>query len=144
MENLLNMKQALSDEIRETRQSVIYNNHQGTDNKVLFICSMGILRSATAARIYAKKYNTRCAGTAIDALIPITQLLINWADQLVFVSKENYDTACLGFNQNTFDYKSKLLDIPDMYPHMHKNLIKAFKTQYELTTQIIGQKQDKK
>lgn len=57
-----------------------YNNHyQGEDRRVLFVCSAGILRSATAARIYAHKYNTRCAGTRHYALIPLTAELLLWA-----------------------------------------------------------------
>ena len=52
-----------SDEIRLCRDGVVNNPYQGKDKKVLFVCSMGILRSATAARIYANRFNTRCAGT---------------------------------------------------------------------------------
>ena len=49
-----------------------YNNQfQGGDTRVLFVCSAGLLRSATAARIYAKKYNTRAAESAPYALIPL-------------------------------------------------------------------------
>lgn len=106
------------------------NPYQGRDKKVLFICSAGILRSATAARIYADKYNTRCAGSAEYALIPVSANLIVWADEIVFVNKENYDQVKINFP--AIDEKNIiLLDIPDQYEHMNPDLIRVFKEQYE-------------
>ena len=78
----------LSDEIRACRDGVIHNPFQGKDKKVVFVCSMGILRSATAARLYAHKYNTRSTGSWNDALIPLTATLLEWADEVVFVNRE--------------------------------------------------------
>lgn len=124
----------LSDKIRDCRDGVVRNPYQGTDKKVLFVCSMGILRSATGARLYAPKYNTRTAGSWPDALVPITPILIAWADEIVFVNKENYSHVVRELDGEAFhfvDKKSKVLSIPDQYPHMHPELIKAFKEQYE-------------
>jgi predicted protein tyrosine phosphatase len=127
----------LSEEIRACREGVVNNPYQGADKRVLFICSMGILRSATAARIYASKYNTRSAGTWSDALIPLTPILMAWAQEMVFVNKHNYeqvkdsyetDTDVGSFNK---DFNIKVLDIPDKYPHMHPKLVEAFIEQYE-------------
>lgn len=105
------------------------NPYQGTDKKVLFVCSVGILRSATAARIYARKYNTRACGSMSYALVPFSDNLIAWANEIVFVNKENYD-----FVKDHLDFEDKeivVLDIPDKYPHMHPDLIKCFEEQYE-------------
>lgn len=125
----------LSDRIRSCREGVIKNPYQGSDKKVLFVCSMGILRSATAARIYAHKYNTRSAGSWNDALIPLTEQLIAWCDELVFVNKHNYQQIKQWFKEQGQDLHDlanvKVLDIPDSYPHMHPELIKAFEEQYE-------------
>lgn len=124
----------LSSQIRNCRDGVVRNPYQGTDKKVLFVCSMGILRSATGARLYAPKYNTRTAGSWQDALVPITPILIAWADEIVFVNKENYEQVIKSLDSHAFEFvnnKSKVLDIPDQYPHMHPELIKAFKEQYE-------------
>ena len=128
------MSKNLSDAIRECRDGVVKNPYQGLDKRVVFVCSMGILRSATGARIYAHKYNTRTAGSWPDALIPLTPMLMAWADELVFVNQENYDNIInqLEGSMHTFvASKSKVLNIPDKYPHMHPELIKAFKEQYE-------------
>ncbi len=125
----------LSDEIRQCRDGVVKNPYQGPDKKVVFVCSMGILRSATGARLYAHKYNTRTAGTWSDALVPLTPVLIAWADELVFVNKSNYDSVIQAIEDEELRKevkdKSLYLNIPDTYPHMHPALIEAFKEQYE-------------
>lgn len=128
---------SFSQEIRECRDGVVQNPYQGTDKKVVFVCSMGILRSATAARIYASKYNTRTAGTWSDALIPLTPMLMAWADELVFVNKSNYLDVKQSYEEDgqpgdfDKDFNVKVLDIPDSFEHMHPQLIKAFAEQYE-------------
>ncbi len=129
-----------SDEIRKCRDGVVKNPYQGDDKKVVFVCSMGILRSATAARLYADKYNTRCAGSWDDALVPLTLLLISWADELVFVNKSNYDGACKKFGDlSQFDGTVRILDIPDAFPHMAPELVAAFEEQYEPVTNQLPQ-----
>ena len=69
MQELINSNDEESSKMTMTQmifnsKSPYDNPYQGSDTKVLFVCSAGILRSATAARIYAKKYNTRAAGSA--------------------------------------------------------------------------------
>lgn len=119
----------LSDKIRQCKAGVVLNPYQGDDKRVLFVCSMGILRSATGSRIYGHKYNTRCAGTHGEALIPLTETLLNWADEIVFVNRENYDAASKLYDLT--HYPVKVLDIPDQYEHMHPEIVKAYKEQYE-------------
>lgn len=122
----------LSHKIRQCREGAADNPWQGKDKRVLFVCSMGILRSATGARIYAKKYNTRSAGSWGDALIPLTPMLLAWAQEIVFVNKENYENAVAEFGEEIFQSTpTKVLDIPDQYEHMHPMLVKAFVEQYE-------------
>lgn len=112
-----------------------YNNpYQGKDKKVLFVCSAGILRSATAARIYAKKYNTRAAGSASYALIPVSHELLLWADEVVFVNRENFLATKINYDLDEIKNRGTVitvLDIPDDYEHMDPDLIKHFEKQYE-------------
>lgn len=105
------------------------NEYQGKDKRVLFVCSAGLLRSATAARMYAPRYNTRAAGSYEYALVPLSNALVLWAQEIVFVNKENYDYASYRYDFSEHDVK--VLDIPDKYNHMHPELIKAFEEQYE-------------
>lgn len=109
------------------------NPYQGNDKRILFVCSAGLLRSATAARIYAGKYNTRAAGSAYYALVPVSDALIAWADEIVFVNQHNRDEVDKTYELETIGLQKKIvvLDIPDEYEHMHPELIKAFKEQYE-------------
>lgn len=128
------MKPKTKTELIFESKSPYSNPYQGNDERVLFVCSAGILRSATAARIYARKYNTRAAGSKPYALIPVTQELVLWADRIVFVNPENrwdvekkFDLDDLASNGTII----QTLDIPDNYDHMHPQLIQHFKEQYE-------------
>jgi len=117
-----------SDLIGQCTEGAVNNPYQGKDRKVLFVCFMGILRSATAARIYAHKYNTRSCGVSEEALIPITQRLIDWADEVVFVTE---DIAVQAFKAFNFKENYTILNIPDNYNHMEPGLIQDFAEQYE-------------
>lgn len=67
------------------------NSAQGMFTRVLFVCSAGMLRSATAATIANELgMNARACGSAPYALIPISANLIHWAEAIYFVNRENY------------------------------------------------------
>lgn len=125
--------QTLSDKIRACRDGVVRNPYQGDDKRVVFVCSMGILRSATAARLYAHKHNTRAAGTDSDALVQLSPLLIAWADEIVFVNDHNYRkfVAALEDPDMLGALTIRVLDIPDQYEHMHPEMVEEFRKQYE-------------
>ncbi len=107
-----------------------YNNeHQGKTHRALFVCSAGLLRSATAATIGSQLgLNTRAAGSREYALIPVSSNLIAWADTIYFVNEENYrdviDTF-IGMQQETtwLHQKSVIWDIEDCYDYMHPKLV---------------------
>ena len=107
-----------------------YNNpYQGKAPKWLFVCSAGILRSATSATLASRDYgaNARAAGSMHYALVPISGNLIAWADKIFFVNKENYDVTFSQFkdHEHFMDMlrrKSDCWDIPDQYPYMHEEL----------------------
>lgn len=111
------------------------NIFQGTDKRLLFVCSAGLLRSATAANLFAKRgFNTRSCGSAPYALIPLSANLIAWADKIYFVNKSNILEAI-----NTFagkkeylemiEDKSTVLDIPDIYSYNEEELVKLLEEQ---------------
>jgi predicted protein tyrosine phosphatase len=109
------------------------NPYQGKDRKVLFVCSAGILRNATCARIYAAEYNTRCAGSEHYALIPVTTDLLAWAETIVFVNQENMHSVSQKFDLDDLGkYKEIVtLNIPDQYEHMSPVLIRIIREQLE-------------
>ena len=111
---------------------VVHNTFQGDDPKVLFVCSAGILRSATAARIFADKWNTRSAGSSPIALIPVTKRLLNWADFVFFMKEENFIATSKQFDLDEFDCFQFILDIPDNFNHMQPELIQLLKEKVSL------------
>lgn len=129
----MNNSQALSYTEAMWRSHAPYNNpYQGPDKRVLFVCSAGILRSATGARMYAHKYNTRAAGSFQWALIPVSHELLLWAQEVVFVHKENFEMVSKEFDLESFpDLVVKVLNIPDNHKHMAPDLKQAFEEQYE-------------
>jgi predicted protein tyrosine phosphatase len=71
------------------------NKFQTSAKKVLCCCSAGLLRSPSLANVLHKEFgfNTRPVGCDKEyALIPISQALIWWADEIVFVNRENFDS----------------------------------------------------
>ena len=109
------------------------NPYQGADRRVLFVCSAGILRSATCARIYAAEYNTRAAGSEHYALIPVTADLLAWAQTIVFVNQENMHRVSQKFDLYDLEKHKEIvcLNIPDQYEHMDPWLIRIIREQLE-------------
>lgn len=113
------------------------NPHQGDTKKVLCVCSAGLLRSPTLAHYLNTEYgyNTRAVGSsAAFALIPLSQALVHWADEIVFVDHECYihvihDVEFL----TTIHTEVKLLDIPDNFAYDDPQLLDHIKQQYEVT-----------
>lgn len=104
------------------------NEYQGKFPRVLFVCSAGILRSATAAAVAgARGINARAAGSAKYALIPVSVNLIEWAKKIVFVNPDNFEQVLRTFENTgyTDDIKQKAIvwNIPDNFEYMHPTLV---------------------
>lgn len=117
-----------------------YNNpFQGNDSRFLFVCSVGLLRSPTAANVAIKLgYNARSCGSDHElSLIPISVNLIYWADVIFFINQENYNETLKNFRLEDADTiielnsKAVVWDIPDNYEYNHPELI-------ELITNLLG------
>lgn len=107
-----------------------YNNqYQGTARRLLFVCSVGLLRSPTASDIATKLgYNARSCGSSKEALIPLSVNLIAWADDIIFINKENFQEARWVFEDSqwydTLISKAVVWDIEDDYERNDPWLIK--------------------
>ena len=110
------------------------NPYQGAEKRVLCLCSAGLLRSPTAAYVLQKElgYNTRAAGVTDYALIPVTEVLLKWADEIVCVNQETYDTLLDNIKRDDLGVEADVvvLDIPDVYPRMDSTLQKEILRQY--------------
>lgn len=107
-----------------------YNNkYQGKAERWLFVCSAGLLRSPTGATLAAQRgINARSCGSNFNyALIPCSANLINWADKIVFVNKENLwqlEDNFLGHRDllKQIEEKQIVLNIPDNFEYMDPQL----------------------
>ena len=90
------------------------NPFQKNYPKWLFICSAGMLRSATAAHLFAGEgINTRCAGTEEYAVQPIHENTILWADY-IFVMEQIHVGQ---LNKKFYPQPYIVLNIPDKYEY---------------------------
>lgn len=109
------------------RLATAKNSYQGPARKVLCICSAGLLRSPTVARVLAGppfNYNTRAVGMSQDfALIPVDDVLLHWADELVFMEEHHRQEALTRFPSRLEGMCQVVLNIQDNYPYMHPDLI---------------------
>lgn len=122
--------------IKGTRNQLynINNIHQGTTKKVLTVCSAGLLRSATLQNFLIREYgyNVRNCGTVESyALIPISEALVKWADEIIFVNKENFKDVEKDIKEFDLLHKCYILDIPDWYSFNDPQLVKICKEEYE-------------
>ncbi len=98
-----------------------YNNqYQGNFTRLLFVCTVGMLRSPTGAEIGVEfGYNTRSCGHDDVSLIPLTVNLIAWADHIIFVSKSAEILSLKKFEGTGWDedieQKKIVLHIDDEY-----------------------------
>ena len=99
------------------------------------MCSAGLLRSATLQNMLIKEYgyNVRNCGTEESyALIPISEALLLWADEIVFVNKANYRSVKWDLAEMKIDEdKIFVLDIPDNYSFNDTKLVEICKHQYK-------------
>ena len=113
----------------------VHNPHQRGYKKVLCVCSAGLLRSPTLASVLNQElgYNTRAVGSCTSfALIPITEALIHWADEIIFVDKFAYHEAereALA-EIKRLGKEVRILNIPDKYGYSEGALREACLKQY--------------
>lgn len=114
-------------DVKPSYLNSIYNNSAQNPDiaRVLFVCSMGMLRSPTCAAIGVKHgLNTRSCGVEPDALIVLDHKLLKWADIVVFMDGYAYENA-LFMNLNSTELKSKSIiwNVPDEYDYMDDGLV---------------------
>jgi predicted protein tyrosine phosphatase len=120
----------------------ITNRFQGSTRKVLCVCSAGLLRSPTAAVVLSQdpyNFNTRAAGISKEyALIPVDEVLVEWADEIVCMQKEHSEVLIKQYPLSRL--KIKTLNIQDSYEYRDPELIRLIKEKYDLLPQRGGNK----
>jgi predicted protein tyrosine phosphatase len=119
------------------------NQYQGDYKRVLTVCSAGILRSATAAHILCQEpynFNTRNVGAAPYALIPLTDDLIIWADEVVCMQNEHKVHVLNKMMEMDLYKPIVVLDIEDIYEYRNPTLVRLIKEQYDARTAELNDK----
>ena len=108
-----------------------HNQYQGEEKRVLCVCSAGLLRSPTMAQVLYEEYeyNTRAVGITEEyALMDVTDVLIEWADEIVVAEKWMGEEIMKRFPGVT-GFTS--LDLPDRFGRMDTDLVELIKERYK-------------
>lgn len=122
------------------------NPYQGGAKRVLTICSAGLLRSPTAANVLTETYGFNCRAAGITeeyALIPVTEVLIFWADEIVFMEQTHLDQFQTVWKDHKVaqakitEGKFQVLGIPDSHernnPVLRQLIVEAYDEKKNLT-----------
>lgn len=124
--------------IDRNKKSVVTSKFQGIRHKVLTVCSGGVLRSPTAAHLLCQEpynFNTRCCGTEEYALIPMTESLAYWADNIVVAAYGHLDKVEAMIKQayieDELPPKIYVLDIPDNFDYMDPEMVEMMHEKFK-------------
>lgn len=121
---------------KKSQLANVGNRFQTKAKKVLCVCSAGLLRSPSLANCLHTKYgfNTRAVGADKEfALILITQALIWWSDEIVFVNYEAYAMLSQEEKDEIEDVgvTKTILNIEDDFDWMDEKLCSSLLEQYD-------------
>lgn len=108
------------------------NIYQGKFKRVWWVCSAGLLRSPTAAFVLSQEpynFNTRAAGLTKEfALVPVDEVLIHWADEIVCMSNEQAEQLADMAEEGK---RIVSLNIADSYRYRDPELINLIRSKYD-------------
>ncbi len=101
--------------------------------KILFVCTINRMRSATAHEIYAAdpRFEVKSAGTDKTANTVISLALLEWADAIVVMEKNHRNAIRQKFPRIYETKKIVCLYIRDEYDFMDAELINLLKLKFE-------------
>lgn len=105
--------------VTRNRLGNVKNEHQGSDIKVLCVCSDGLLRSPSIARILCRDFeniNPRAVGISEEfALIPLDVVHLSWADLIVCAEDTHMWFVESALDAANIKREVISLGIPDMF-----------------------------
>jgi predicted protein tyrosine phosphatase len=101
--------------------------------KLLFVCTINRMRSATAHKIYETddRFEVKSAGTDKHANMVITNELLEWADSIIVMEKHHRNFIRRKFPEMYANKKIVCLYIPDDYDYMQPELIVMLREKVE-------------
>lgn len=105
-----------------------------TPRRLLFICRLNRIRSATAERLFAKRtdLDVRSAGTAPDALVRVNVNMLDWADLIFIMDGEQRRWLESTFTGHPALARIVCLDIPDDFTFLQPELIELLEQRVPL------------
>ncbi len=101
--------------------------------KILFVCTVNRMRSATAEKIFEKddRFEVKSAGTDKTANTVLSAELLNWADSVVVMEKIHRNYIHKKFKDIYQTKRITCLYIPDQYDFMQPELISILNLKVE-------------
>jgi predicted protein tyrosine phosphatase len=101
--------------------------------KILFVCTINRMRSATAHKIFEDdpRFEVKSAGTDKSAATPLSPELMDWADAIVVMEKHHRNFIRSKHSHYYNNKKIVCLYIPDEYEFMQPELIHILKLRME-------------
>jgi len=100
---------------------------------ILFVCSRNKWRSRTAETIFKNngKHQVKSAGTEPSARIKLNYNLLNWADSIYVMEQKHKKRILSKFDIKGIKDSIEVLDIPDDYKYMDKELVQILKSELD-------------
>jgi predicted protein tyrosine phosphatase len=93
--------------------------------RVLFVCHLNRVRSATAERLFCKRadLDVRSAGTAIDAMVRVNARMLDWADLIITMDEGQRRALAQMFPKHPALPNVLCLQIPDEFTFLQPELV---------------------
>lgn len=101
--------------------------------KILFVCTINVMRSKTAHEIYESdiRFIVKSAGTNSGAETVISREVLDWADAIVVMEKHHRNTIRKLYPDIYSKKRIVCLYIPDEYDYMQPELISVIRSRFE-------------
>ncbi len=101
--------------------------------KLLFVCTVNRMRSATAHKIYENdnRFEVKSAGTDKTANTVLSDEILNWADSIVVMEKHHRNHIRKYFPGIYESKRIVCLYVPDDYDYMQRELIEILTDKVE-------------
>lgn len=98
--------------------------------KVLFVCHLNRVRSATAERLFCKRpdLEVRSAGTSSDALVRVNARMLEWADVVITMDDSQRLALEEMFPRHAALTRVVCLQIPDDFTFLQPELVALLET----------------
>jgi predicted protein tyrosine phosphatase len=112
MDTFAKMSRAMAPHAREVR-------------KILFVCHLNRVRSATAERLFCKRsdLDVRSAGTSSDAMVQVNARMLEWADMVITMDDSQRLALEQMFPQHAALARLVCLQIADEYTFLQPELV---------------------